>query len=157
MHAVGDGALVDALPLSQFYAYAFENALVEVVQMVPECRLKSMEDLCGKRLEVYLAGVGEKRLSALEIPQEYAPMEHILERAPELVGSHYQLNYATASKKALQSKVSVKEMLHWECDLENWQSLQRQFPELAQKIGAPFDVLEKWMRKGEKIGRCLCA
>jgi hypothetical protein len=32
--------------------------------------------------------------------------------------------------------------LTWECDPEHWNTLQNQFPELAQKTGNPFDILE---------------
>jgi len=150
MHDVGDGgALSDILPLSQFYAYAYENALVEVIQMASDARLKSMEDL--KRLEIYFAAVGEKRASVLDIPLDYASLEEVEVRAPELVGRRYQLNYAVLSKKDLQAKVSVRETLNWECAQENWKILQKQFPELAQKTGSAFDILESMDEKGRKL------
>lgn len=150
MHAVGEGgALIDVLPLSQFYAYAYENVLLEIIQMPAAVRLKSMEDL--KLLEVYLAAVSEKRVSIFDIPLEYSSLETIEKQAPELVGRRYQLYYTHTSKKALQSKVTLKETLDWECAPENWPALQQQFPELMKKTGAAFDILENMEVKGRKL------
>ena len=153
MHEVGDAALVDTLPLSQFYAYAYENALIELFQMPPECRLKSLTEL--EQLEAYLAAVGKPdhslNKSALAIAQDYDALETVATRAPELVGKRYTLYYAHTSKKALQAKVSVKETVEWECDPNNWAQIKRQFPELAQKTGAAFDILEKMEPKGRKL------
>ncbi len=148
MHEIGDAALVDTLPMSQFYAFAYENALVELFQMPPECRFKSLADL--EQLEAYLAAVGNKE-SALAIPQDYEALETVETRAPDLVGKRYTLYYAHTSKKALQARVSVKETVDWECDPNNWAQIKRQFPELAQKTGTSFDILEKMESKGRKL------
>ena len=119
-----------------------------MVQMAPEYRLTSMDAL--KDLEIYLAAVGEKKASALDIPLKYAPMATIEERAPELVGKRYQLYYATIAKEALQSKVSVKETLAWQCMPENWRVLRENFSELASKEGEPFECLEALTEKTRK-------
>ena len=148
MHEVGAAALIDPLPLSQFYGYAYENVTVDLYQMAPEVRLKSLEDL--KKFETYLAAVGTAKILDLDIPQEYAPLATIESKAPALVGKRYQISLAKSSKKALQAKVSVKETLMWECEPQNWKVLLKQFPELAQKTGAPFDVLEGMDQKGRK-------
>jgi hypothetical protein len=107
-----------------------------------------MKDL--KRFEVYLAAVGTKRDSALEIPVEYAPINLIEERAPELIGKHYTVEYASITKKALQAKVSQKEMLNWECQPENWKKIQEHFQALGKKGGTPFDILENMEEKERK-------
>lgn len=148
MHEVGDAALVDPLAMSHFHAFAYENATVELYQMPTECRLKSLAEL--EQLEAYLAAVGNKA-SALDIPQEYASLEVVATKAPDLVGRRYTLYYAHTSKKALQAKVSVKETLEWECDDRNWTAIQKQFPELAQKTESPFEILEKMDVKGRKL------
>jgi GcvH upstream region-like protein len=148
MHAIGDAALIDTLLMDQFYAFAYENATIELYQMPAECRLKSQADLEG--LEAYLAAVGQKA-SAFDIPQDYLPLETIKAKAPELVGRRYTLEYAHTSKKALQAKVSVKETVDWECDPKNWQEIQQQFPGLTQKVGTPFDILEKMDAKNRKL------
>jgi GcvH upstream region-like protein len=148
MHAVGDGALVDSFALSQFYGYAYENALVEMVQMTQDVRLTSMDDL--RRFEIYLAAVGEKKEAALDIPLKYAPLATIEDRAPELVGKRYFLHYSEISKETLQTKVSVKATLQWQCASENWETLKQQFPELAKKSGDPFEILENLEKKSRQ-------
>ncbi len=150
LHAVGDGSgLVDTMATAPFYSFAYENALVETTQLAPEYRFKSMDDL--KRFETYLAAVGQKKTSPLSIPLEYDSLEAVEKRAAELVCKRYDLYYTEISKRGLQSKVGVKETLQWECDSENWQKLQKQFPELAQKTGTPFEILEAMDRKGRKL------
>ena len=148
MHEVGDAALADTLPLSQFYAFAYENALVELFQMPQECRLKSLAEL--EQLEAYLAAVGKKD-SALAIPQDYDALETVETKAPDLVGKRFTLYYAHTSKKTLEAKVSVKETVAWECDPHNWAHIKRQFPELAQKTGEAFEILAKMEPKGRKL------
>lgn len=149
MHEVGSAAMIDPLPLSQFYAYAFENITVELYQMAPEFRLKSEEDL--KRFESYLLAVGENPPSSTSIPLEYAPLQTIEQRAPALVGKRYHLFFTEVSKEALQAKVSVKETIEWECDPAHWDELQNKFPELSQKTGSPFQILEEMEAKGRKL------
>lgn len=149
MHAIGDSALTDPLPLSEFYSFAYENATLELYQMPASLYLKGRDEL--KKLEVYLAAVGEKKANALDIPLEFAPLETIESRAPELVGKRYSLYCAETSKNALQSKVSVKETFQWECDLDNWKNLQHHFPELAYKTGDPFTILEALEEKSRKL------
>ncbi len=149
MHEVGDAAVVDSLPLEQFYRYAYENVTVELYQMPREFRFQSLEDL--KRFESYLAAVSERRSSPSDLPFNYASISTIEQRAPEVVGKRYELYFSKVSKQGLQSKVSVKETLEWECDPQNWGGLQKQFPELAQKTGAPFDSLEILNPKARKL------
>jgi GcvH upstream region-like protein len=145
LHEVGDAALVDPLSLGQFYAYAYENAQIELYQLPAECRLKSLADL--ELLETYLTAVGKKS-APLDIPQNYASLDEIEGKAPSLVGRHYTVYYAHTSKQALQSRVSIKEMVQWECD--HWLELQKQFPELAQSQLSPFETLEQ-MDTGRKL------
>ncbi len=147
MHAVGDAALVDPLPLKEFYAYAHENANIELYQLPKEFRLRSVDDL--KQCEAYLAAVGTP-CDPLGLPADYAPLATIEQKAPELVGRRYRLSFATTTAKALQSKVSIKETLQWECDPANWNLLQKQFPEL-NKEGAPFDLLEGLDPRGRQL------
>jgi GcvH upstream region-like protein len=148
MHEVGDAALVDTLPMSQFFAFAYENATIELFQSPSHCRLKSLEEM--QQLEAYIAAVSNKS-SPLDIPQEYASVDVVASRAPDLVGRRYTISFVHTSKKALQAKVSIKETLDWECDPSNWSDLKRQFPELAQKTGTPFEILEKMDPKGKKL------
>ena len=112
-------------------------------------RLTTMEEL--KNFEVYLAAVAEEKTSALDIPLKFAPLATVEERAPELVGRRYRIYYSETSKNALQSNVSVKEMIQWQCIPENWQTLQCQFPDLARETDSPFEILEKLEDRTRKL------
>jgi GcvH upstream region-like protein len=142
-------AIVDPLPLTQFYQYAFENATIEVFQMAPDLRLRTEVDL--KKLEAYLAAVSEHRLSPLDISENYASITDVRERAPELVAKRFRLLVTHISKKSLEAKVSVRQMIHWESEPENWVLLQNQFPELVQKSGEPLAILESLEAKTRKL------
>ncbi|MCH9627227.1 MAG: hypothetical protein S4CHLAM2_08620 [Chlamydiales bacterium] len=144
MQEVGSAALVDTLPLEQFYAYAHEKATVELCQMAPELRLSTEEE--AQSFQVYLTAVAPSATG--EIPLNHDPIEVIAKRAPELVGSRYRLYIGAVNKEALQGKVSVKETWDWE--VANWDTLLTVFPELAQKEGTPFERLEK-VDKRERI------
>ncbi len=144
MEEVGSAALVDTLPLEQFYAYAHEKATVELYQMAPELRFSTDED--KQSFQAYLTSVAPSAKE--EIPLNHDPIEEIAKRAPELVGNRYRLYIGSVSKEALQAKVSVKETWDWE--VANWETLLTVFPELTQKEGTPFERLEK-ADKREKI------
>lgn len=148
LHSVGTAALIDPVPLSDFYAFAYENATIELYQMPKEFRFRSLEEL--KQFEVYLAAVVDT-VQGLALPLEYAPLTTIEERAPELLAKRYRVAMASVTKSALQSKVSIKETLNWELNPSNWTLLSKRFPELAQKKGDPFDLLEGLDPKVRKL------
>jgi len=148
MHEVGDAVVVDPLLLSKFYAFAFENVTVDLYQMPKELILKNEADL--KNFETYLDAVGANRRSILEIPSQYASLDVIETRAPELVGQAFDLYFAEVSKASLQAKVSVKETLDWECHPDHLGILGKQFPELTQKTGSAFEILEGLDQKMRK-------
>lgn len=136
MQEAGSAALVDALPLEQFYGYAHERAVVDVVQMAPELRFKNDEEAAQFASYVEAVGAG-----GAAIPLDYASIETVEKRAPELVGRHYRLYVGQVSKEALQAKVGVKETWAWE--EAHFTQLSRRFPELDLKVGTPFERLEQ--------------
>ncbi|MCC5832449.1 MAG: hypothetical protein JJU12_05330 [Chlamydiales bacterium] len=138
MQDVGSAALVDALPLEQFYQFANEHATVELYQMAPEYRFQNEEE--AKVFAAYLEVVAPNP-SAAEIPSSLASVEKIEQRAPQLVGKRYRIYVGSLDKEALKAKVSTKET--WEWELANWERLKTAFPELGSKEGTPFDILEK--------------
>lgn len=143
MQEIGSAALVDSLPLEQFYAYATKSARVEICQMAPELRLKNEEEM--KLFAAYLAAVSP--LASLELPLELATVDDIEERAPQLVGKRYHLYVGSVKKEALQARVSVKETWDWE--LANWEKLREVFPELALREGSAFEILETMEKRGK--------
>ncbi len=145
MQDVGSAALVDALPLEQFYSFANEHATIDLYQMAPELRFKSDEE--SQIFTAYLEAVAPN-FSGYEIPTEYASVETVEARAPQLVGKRYRIYVGAIEKQALGAKVSVKETWDWE--LANWDALKRAFPELSFQAGTPFEILEK-MENRKKI------
>jgi hypothetical protein len=122
---------------------------VELYQLPKEFAFQSLDDLV--KFEAYLAAVGLPGFERGSVPLEYAPIETIENKAPELVGVYYQLYFSEISKKSLQAKVTAKETLEWECDSHNWPLLEAQFPELAQKFGTPFECLESLESKKRNL------
>lgn len=147
-HSVGDAALNDTLGFSDFYSYAYESALVEVVQVPRLHLLQSNEDL--KKLETYFALCGERRSSVLDIPLNYAPLHVVEAQAPDFVGRRYCVDYAVVSKSALEARVGLRQMVEWECDAKNWPLLQGAFSFLLQKSPS-LETLESLNEKERKL------
>lgn len=138
MQDVGSAALVDALPLEQFYQFANEHATVELYQMASEYRFKTDEE--AKVFAAYLEAVAPN-LAVSTIPETLAPIETVERRAPQLVGKRYRIYVGSVDKEALRAKVSTKET--WEWELANWDRLKKAFPELGLKEGTPFEILDR--------------
>ncbi len=136
---VSHGIVGDTLAWDAFYEYANEGVTLELVQMPPEWRFHTYEDLVNG--ETYFEIVGEKRENIWELPSAYARIEEIEKRAPELIGRTYTLEVAEIKKEALQGKVTTKEMWQWQCGA-GWEKIQKSFPLLTLKEGIPFDILE---------------
>ncbi len=145
MQDVGSAALVDALPLEQFYRYANEHATIELYQMAPEYRFKNDDE--AKVFAAYLEAVAPNP-GLKEIPEAYAEIELVEARSPELVGKRYRIYVGSVEKEALKAKVSTKETWDWE--LANWEQLKSAFPQLGMKEGSPFEILDK-MENRKKI------
>lgn len=143
MQEVGSAALVDRLSLEQFYCFANEKAVVDLYQMTPELRFKTDEE--AKLFEAYLDAVALRK--GEEIPLDYASIEIIENKAPELVGKRYHLYIASLDSESLQGRVSMKETWDWE--MENWESLLKVFPDLAHREGTPFERMESVEKRGK--------
>lgn len=148
-HEVGGAVCADALPLENFYAYAHQNASIELYQMAPELRFQNDQDLI--QFETYLEAVGRGREKETNIALEYESLDLIERRAPELIGKRYVLSVAEIERSALLAKVGMKATWDWELDPLNWDMLKKQFPELGVSEGTPFEVLEKMDSKGRKL------
>ncbi|NGX61737.1 MAG: hypothetical protein K940chlam9_01226 [Chlamydiae bacterium] len=140
LHDVGDASIVDTLPMEEFYSYAHENATVALYQMSEEFRFHTLADL--QEFESYLEGVGEVRTSPLDLPSQSAPIATVEAIAPELVGRRYRLYVTEVAPEVLQARVGIKETWEWELDPQNWALLENEFPELAEKKGSHFEILE---------------
>ncbi|MCH9609343.1 MAG: hypothetical protein S4CHLAM45_04840 [Chlamydiales bacterium] len=141
IHDVGNGALVDTLPLEEFYQYAGESIVVEVTQMPTPLRFNSREDL--RQFELYLAA----------------------KNSQELQGKRYSLYVGELKKECLAAKVSVQETWNWEekhlplLEERFSQLKEKSLDELSQKQRAPIDAYARqqivnthpeWIEEGIK-------
>lgn len=149
MDEVGNAALVDTLPFENFYTYAHEHATIEIYQLPAEFRFQNEGDL--KKFEAYIKAVGHTWDETTNLPFDCDSPARIKERAAELVGQRYLLSVAEITNAQLEGKVSLKEMLDWECLPQNWETLKKQFPMLGTKTGSAFEILEGLEAKSRKL------
>ncbi len=129
-HDAGGAALVDALLNRQLHQFAHENVTVDLYQLPAELQLANQGDL--QKFEVYLQAVAKpNKKDPLALPQQFSTVAAVEKEYPELIQKRYELEVAQTNQKALQGRVSLRELWNWEVDASNWQALKKQFPDLA--------------------------
>jgi GcvH upstream region-like protein len=151
----GSGSvLVDPLAYQQFDKYAKEQTRISLYQLPAALQLGDFRSLL--KLQIYLEQVVSEpsRLRTdLLLPRQFASLETIEKRAPDLVERQYELEWAGVSKEELARSISVKETWEWEAADAHWDLLRKQFSELAafkatsksERLAA-LDTLEKKLR-----------
>jgi hypothetical protein len=141
-HGVGAAAFVDRLPYRGFASYALEKALVQLYQLPPSLRFKSVQDLI--EFQVYLKAISQGK-DPLAIPSSFLPLDEIEMKNPELVQSVYRAKVAEISKGEVGLKVPVKELWDWQLDDKNWAELKKKFSFLPNSTNRDerFQALEK--------------
>ena len=132
-HDLGGAALVDSLAYQQFFDVAQEYVEGNLYRLPNKLHISHFEQL--QQLEIYLASVSDPKAlkeSSLDLPTTFLSPEKVMKGAPSLVQKKYLLKTAHVSKKALQSKVPLKEVWEWQTKEVNWQLLQEKFPAIAQ-------------------------
>lgn len=131
-HDVGSAVLTDALPFSQFNDYANKAVVADVYRLPPALRFGDVNLL--QNLDIYLSSVTKRpKGDLLALPTDYKSIAEIEKIYPELIQKKVKLEMAQASKKALQSRVGIKEMWNWEISDEHWSDLKTKFPQLGAK------------------------
>lgn len=130
---VGNAALIDTLAHQQFLDYAKETVIGELYQLPKDLRFSNYRNL--QKFEIYLDAISKRDANAnkLTLPTTFLTVAEVKKKSPELVQKRYVLQVAQVQKKALQTKVGLKEMWKWESAPENWDKLKTQFPELGIK------------------------
>lgn len=128
--AAGSTAVVETLPMEEFYTFAHESAIIDLIQLPKELQLHTKDEV--EQFEAYLAAVAPSREDPLELPTEYLPLETIEQSRPELVGRAYRLDVASLTRDDLRSKVTLKQTWEWELDAANWEKLRTQFKDLPE-------------------------
>jgi len=144
-HDAGSSALTDVLPFIQYSDYANQALLADVYRLPASLRFGDATLL--QNLEVYLNSATKRpKGNLLALPTDYLSIAEVEKTAPELVQKQYVLEVAQVNKKALQSRVGIKEMWNWEVSDQNWAELKKKFPDLGIKEGKTreerFEALE---------------
>lgn len=133
-HDVGSAVFVDRNFYDLFNAFGNKTAKGELYRIPSNLRLADFQAL--KRFETYLDAIAKRskeEKNRIELPKQLLSIDEISKRNPELVQKHYVLELAEVNAKALQSRVTVKEMLSWESEAANWKKLQETFPDIGVK------------------------
>jgi len=142
----GQSAFVDTLALKNFNRYANENVTANIYRLPPALRLDSNKAL--QKFDVYLQAVSKtSQEDPLALPEEFASVEEVMQKYPELVQKRYVLEVAQVNQKLLQAKIPIKDLWSWETEDKNWETLKANFPELGIKKGETveerFEALEE--------------
>ncbi len=124
---VGSSVFVDSVLYKQFSEFASKGALVEIYKLPSYLKFKKSEDFI--KLEAYLEGVSKKPSDFL-LNEEFAEVDEVKKRAPELVEKRFLVKVASLKKSNLESDISMRKTWDWELKEENWALLNEIFPEL---------------------------
>ncbi|MBA3814993.1 MAG: SurA N-terminal domain-containing protein, partial [Parachlamydiaceae bacterium] len=151
---VGSSMFVDPHTFAKMDSYALEGVEGEMFHLPKEMRLANFQSL--QKFEIYLNAVskrGESEKDLMLLPTKFLSVDEISKSTPELVQKRYILEIASVDKKALQSKVTVKDTWNWEVEDKNWELIKKQFPDLKAKSAntrderfAVLDALDDKMR-----------
>jgi GcvH upstream region-like protein len=149
----GSGSiLIDPLAYQQFDQFAEENVRVSLYQLPSSLQLTDFRSMLKFQLYVEAVAADPSRLRKdLTIPKQFASVEQIEKKNPELVAREMELEWCEVSREDLSRSISVKETWDWENGDSHWEMLKTRFPELAQiEAQSPEErlmVLEKLDKK----------
>lgn len=120
--------LIDPLVYRQFDDFAKQNAHVTIYQLPQAFQLKDFREVM--KLQVYLEAIAEGTVKDLRFPEQFASVDQIEKRCPELVQRDMHIQWKAISKEQLSQDISIKETEKWECRDENWEILVKNFAEI---------------------------
>ncbi|MGC1877949.1 MAG: hypothetical protein WA678_01070 [Rhabdochlamydiaceae bacterium] len=129
----GGSILIDPLVYQQFDQFAEENVRVSLYQLPSSLQLTDFRSML--KLQLYLEAVAadpSRLRKELTIPKQFASLEQIEKKTPELIERQLEIEWSEVSREELARSISVKETRDWESSDDHWELLQASFPELAQ-------------------------
>lgn len=126
---IGNSVFVDPLLYTQFNAYANEAVVGNLYKLPRDLHFSNYRSL--QKFEIYLNAISKRSEGDLLPPQTFLSEAEVARKYPQLVQKRYLLKTASLDKNTLQAKVSLKDTWNWE--VENWDTLTKQFPELGIK------------------------
>lgn len=130
---VGGAVFVDPHVYQTFYGFASKTAEIDLYHLPEALELKDFSALM--KLEYYLDQVMENRKNGLILPQNFASISEIEKNCPELVEERFLVEVAEVEKSEIALNVSIKEMWEWQLEKDNYELLEKEFPQLALKKG----------------------
>lgn len=149
----GSGSiLIDPLVYRQFDQFAKENVHVRLYQLPHALQLPDFRSMLQFQLYLEAIAMDPLRLrSDLSIPKQFASLEQIEKRAPELVERQIEIEWREVSKEDLVKSISVKDTWNWEGVDQHWELLRTHFSELAhidaRSVQDRLNALEKLDKK----------
>ena len=118
----------DPLAQKQFHLFADQSVEVELYELPSYLRLKDFSSLL--KLQVYSEAVSLKQPKSLSLPLEFASLDSIEVRQPELVQRKVEVRLSSINIEELAAQISLKSTWEWETTDQGWSFLQTRFPEL---------------------------
>ncbi len=129
LNEVGNSIFVDSQLYKQFAEYASKGAKVEVYQLPNSLQLKG-ED-AAKKLGIYLSRVS-KGGDVSKLSSDFASINEIKSRAPELVEKRFLVQLASVKKGEIAKEIGIRRTWEWQLDENHWSQLRETFSELAK-------------------------
>lgn len=122
----------DPLAQKQFHLFADQSVEVELYELPPSLRLNDFSSLL--KLQVYLEAVSLEKPKNLDLPLEFAALDSIESRQPELVQKKVEARLSSLNLEELAAQISLKSTWEWEVTDQGWSFLQSRFPELKSSL-----------------------
>ena len=131
---VGGAVFVDPQIYQTFYGFASKTAEVDLYHLPESLNLKDFSSLM--KLELYLDQVAKNRKEVLLLPRSFSAAEEVEKTCPELVEERFLVEVAQINISDVALNVSVKETWEWQLEKDNYELLEKAFPQLTLKDGS---------------------
>lgn len=148
-HAVGESTFMDQMPYRDFASFARDTYVVQKYEWPASLHLKTAQDLI--EFQVYIHSIGGK-LNALSLPSQFHSIDKVNSQTPELVQTTYRMKVAEISLEEVGLRATLKQILDWEMNDENWSELSKAFSflEKGETKEARFKSLEMLSSENRK-------
>lgn len=130
--------LIDAQTLASLNQYSLEEVEGNQYQLPKPLQLSDFKNL--EHFEVYLDQIAKRGSKGdLMLPKEFLSVGEIQKKAPELVQKRYLVEINKTDLKKLQTRISLKETLDWELDVNHFNQLKKEFADLGVSESGTLD------------------
>lgn len=129
-HGIGESTFIDRLPYRDFASFTRETSMIQKYEWPEALRMNSAQDLIEFQVYTQSIAAGCKGLS---LPTSFMPLETIAKQTPELVLTTYRMKIAVARIEEIGLRATLKELLDWQLDDQNWNEMCLSFPFLEKR------------------------